>query len=150
MKITSSEFMGGRRIPEKFTADAQNINPDLTISEIPENTKTLTLIVDDPDAQRIVGYTWIHWIIFNIPVNNKEVVIEQNSIPGTPGESTYKKTEYDGPNPPAGSGTHHYHFKAYALDTRLNLGNMAKPEEIESAMKDHILAKTELIGLYYR
>ena len=148
--IVKSEFKNNEKIPEKYTADGDNINPKLIISEIPEGTKSLVLIVDDPDAQKVVGYTWIHWIRFNIPVDGNEMRIEENSLPGTTGESTYKKPGYGGPNPPVGTGDHRYFFKVFALDIELDLQEGASLSEIESAMQGHILDKSELIGLYGR
>lgn len=147
MKITSTAFAHNENIPAKYTADGENINPPLTISEIPEGTKSLVLIVDDPDAQRVVGYTWVHWVVFDIPTEGE---IKENSIPGTPGESTYKKPEYGGPNPPAGTGTHNYHFKIYALDKKLDLPEMIPLETIQKEMKEHILAESILTGQYSR
>ena len=146
MKLTSV-FNQGEKIPAKYTADGENINPPLEISKIPSETKSLVLVVDDPDAQRVVGYTWVHWVVFNIKTANK---IEENSIPGTPGESTYKKPGYGGTNPPRGSGVHNYHFKLYALDAELDLKNGASLKRIEQAMQNHILDKAEFIGIYSR
>jgi len=142
--------MNNEKIPAEFTADGKDINPKLEISEIPENAKSLVLVVDDPDAQRVVGYTWVHWIVFNIPVGGGRVVIEEDSIPGTPGESTYQKQNYGGPNPPKGTGIHHYHFKIYALNKMLPLKKMASPKEIHNSVKKHLLEKAELMGIYSR
>ena len=147
MKVTSTAFIHNENIPAKYTADGENINPALTISEIPEGTKSLVLIVDDPDAQKVVGYTWVHWVVFDIPIEGE---IKENSIPGTPGESTYKKPEYGGPNPPAGTGIHNYHFKIYALDKKLELANMTPLETIQKEMKEHILVESILTGQYSR
>jgi len=150
MRITSSSFKNNERIPEKYTADGKNINPELIISEIPDGSKSLILIVDDPDAKRVVGYTWVHWLVFNIPVKENKLVIKENSIPGIPGESTYKKENYGGPSPPKGTGIHNYHFKVYALNKNLNLQKMAPLKSIEEAMKKNIIEFSELIGTYSR
>jgi len=149
MQITSA-FEHGSRIPEKYTADGDNVSPPLGITEIPEETKSLVLIIDDPDAQRVVGYTWVHWVVFNIPVSGSEVKIKENSLPGTAGESTYKKPEYRGPNPPAGSGIHNYYFKVYALDRELELNEMSSLINIKNSMQGHVLDKAELMGVYSR
>ncbi len=148
MKIKSN-FNNKEKIPSKYTSDGENINPPLEISEIPETAKSLVLIVEDPDAQRVAGYTWIHWIVFNIPIEKTEFKIKENSIPGKSGKSTYEKSSYGGPSPPAGSGIHNYYFKIYALDNFLNLENPDKTE-IKQAMQGHVLDKTELIGIYSR
>ncbi|MFH0711511.1 MAG: YbhB/YbcL family Raf kinase inhibitor-like protein [archaeon] len=150
MIIQSPAFNHNEKIPIKYTADGTNINPELNITKIPENTKSLILIMDDPDAQKVCGFTWIHWVLFNIPVNSNQLTIQKNSISGTPGESTYKKPEYNGPNPPAGSGTHNYNFKIYALDKKLELPEMTPLPRIIEAMKNHIVAESILTGKYSR
>lgn len=143
MKITSIVFENNQPIPAKYTCQGENINPPLSFSEVPPATQSLTLIVDDPDAP---GTTWVHWVLFNIPPNTQ--AISENSIPSAAlqGLTDFGTSTYGGPCPP--SGTHRYFFKLYALDISLNLTEKAKKEDIEKAMKDHILAKTELIGLY--
>ncbi len=150
MKIFSSVFKDDERIPEKYTADGLNVNPPLEIQDLPEGTKSLVLIVGDPDAQRVVGYTWIHWVRFNIPISNDSCLIEENSLPGIAGMSTYKKINYGGPNPPAGTGIHNYHFKVFAIKEMLNLQEMTSLKVIEEEMKDKILESTEIVGLYWR
>lgn len=142
LKITSPAFKPNNPIPTKYTCDGENVNPPLNIEDIPSQTKTLTLIVDDPDAP--MG-TWTHWLVWNIPPKEK---IAENSIPGIEGLNTARKHSYEGPCPP--SGTHHYHFKIYALDTELELNPNSKKEDVEKAMQNHILAKGETIGLYQR
>ncbi len=140
-----SVFDNNERIPGRYTCDGRNINPGLEISEIPEKTKSFALIVDDPDAP---AGTWVHWIIFNIPPTI--IKIEENSIPthSKQGTNDFKKLDYGGPCPP--SGTHKYFFKIYALDSELELEEGASKKELENAMKEHILEKAELIGLYSR
>lgn len=140
LTITSSSFQNNQQIPSKYTCDADNINPPLIIENIPQETKTLTLIVDDPDAP--IG-NFNHWIVWNIPPT---LSIQENSIPGTEGINSFKQQSYSGPCPP--SGTHRYFFKVYALDTTLNLDSNSNKADLEKAMKTHILAKGELIGLY--
>ena len=150
MKVTSSSFKDREKIPEKFTADGQNVNPDLTISEIPKGTRSLVLIFDDPDAKRIAGYTWVHWVLFNIQTKAESVAIKENSTLGMPGQSTYNKPDYHGPDPPKGSGIHNYFFKIFALDLELKLPSMAPLEKINEEMNGHILAKAEIITTYWR
>jgi len=142
LTITSPAFENNKLIPSKYTCDGDNVNPPLNIEGIPEETKSLVLIVDDPDAP--MG-TWDHWIVWNIPPTNK---IEENSIPGTEGLNDFRKHSYGGPCPP--SRTHRYFFKVYALDTKLDLDPNSRKKDVEKAMKDHILAKGELVGLYRR
>ena len=140
MKIKSPEFENNAFIPSKFTCEGEDINPALIIEEVPNNAKSLALIMDDPDAP--MG-TWVHWVVFDIPVVSR---IEENSVPGKKGINTAKKKDYHGPCPPF--GTHRYFFKAFALDTMLNLNEGSSKGAIEKAMQGHILDKAELIGLY--
>src|SRR3989338_5675186 len=142
MKIKSI-FSDGEKIPVKYTADEEDINPSLEISGIPEGAKTLALIVDDPDAP--IG-TWVHWLVWNIPASKTK--IEENSVPGIQGINDFRKRDYGGPNPP--SGTHRYFFKLYALDSELNLPEGSKKAELEKAIQGHILATAQLIGKYSR
>ena len=140
MKLTSPSFGHRQSIPSKFTCEGNDVNPSLTIEEIPAGTKSLALIVDDPDAP--MG-TWVHWVVFNIPVTK---AIAENSVPGTQGHNDFGRKEYGGPCPP--SGTHRYFFKLYALDTLLDLREGTDKRTLERAMQGHILSSAELIGLY--
>ncbi|MDD5651167.1 MAG: YbhB/YbcL family Raf kinase inhibitor-like protein [Candidatus Nanoarchaeia archaeon] len=139
MKITSIAFNNNGFIPKKYSYDEENINPPLEIEDIPKETKTLALIMDDPTA---VSGIWIHWIVWNI----NSYKIKENSIPGIEGINSSGENTYEGPSPP--SGTHKYFFKIYALDIKLNIKNTSKKEDLEKAMQNHILAKAEIIGLY--
>lgn len=140
MLLTSPDFNHEEMIPKKFTCQGANINPKLKIANIPAGTKSLVLIIDDPDAP---GKIWVHWVVFNIPVTNE---IAENSVPGKQGSNDFKTNKYGGPCPP--TGIHRYFFKIYALDTLLSLNEGASKEEVERAMKGHILSQTELIGIY--
>ncbi len=141
-RIKSSAFEDNTMIPSKYTCDGENINPELIIENIPQGAKSLALIVDDPDAP--MG-TWDHWIVWNIPLLNK---IGENSVPGIQGLNSWGRNDYGGPCPP--SGTHRYFFKLYALDTDLDLDQNSTKSELEKAMSPHIIAKTQIIGLYKR
>ena len=142
MKLTSPEFENNGLMPSRLTCDAENINPSLLVRDIPSSVRTLALIVDDPDAS--MG-TWVHWVVFNIPVTSQ---IEENSLPGTQGINSFGGYDYGGPCPP--SGTHRYFFKLYALDTELSLSGKVSKKDLEKAMQGHILDKAELVGLYKR
>jgi len=142
LKLSSPAFENNKLIPFQYTCQGPNINPPLVIEGIPGQAKTLALIVDDPDAP--LG-TWVHWVMWNIPLIAE---IEENSVPegSVQGKSDSGDNMYQGPCPP--SGTHRYYFKLYALDATLDLAKNSKKKDLESAMKGHILAKAELIGLY--
>lgn len=141
MKISSPHFSHNQMIPREFTCEGNDVNPELIIENIPPKTKTLALIVDDPDAP--VG-TWVHWVVFNI--DPKTTTITKESIPGLQGINDFGKLDYGGPCPP--SGTHRYFFKVYALDTTLAMQEGASKKDVENAMRGHILDEAELIGLY--
>ncbi len=142
MKITSPSFNNNDMMPAKFTYDGLDINPALEIENIPEETKSLALIVDDPDAPM---KTWVHWVVFDIPLTNH---IEEGSIPGRQGINDSGAKGYHGPCPP--SGTHRYYFKIYALDKVLGLNDGISKAELEKTMQRSILSSAELIGLYNR
>ncbi|MGB2600023.1 MAG: YbhB/YbcL family Raf kinase inhibitor-like protein [Candidatus Omnitrophota bacterium] len=140
MKITSPEFRNNEDIPLKFTCQGEDISPALKLEDIPQEARSLALIVDDPDAP--MG-TWVHWVVYDIPALPE---IEEDTIPGKQGVNDFGRTNYGGPCPP--SGTHRYFFKAYALDTMLGLKEGINKGTLEKAMEGHILDKAELIGLY--
>src|SRR4030042_326345 len=140
--VKSPAFESNQLIPAKYTCDGDNVNPPLTIEGVPEGAKSLVLIVDDPDA---TTGTFDHWVVWNIPPTSK---IEENTVPGVEGLSSYRKHAYGGPCPPY--GTHKYIFKVYALDTKLGLSANSTKKDGEKAMESHVLAKGELVGLYRR
>ena len=141
MKIFSPDFQHNQAIPPKFTCEGDDLNPELVISDIPEEAKSLALIVDDPDAP--MGM-WVHWVVYNIPPTLSRIA--EHSIPGKQGTNDFGRLNYGGPCPP--SGEHRYFFKLYALDATLNLKEDATKKQLEEAMKGHILNKAELVGRY--
>ena len=144
MQITSPAFGHNEEIPIEYTCDGPNISPELRIDGVPENTKSLVLINDDPDAP---GGVWDHWIIFNMPPALSRV--DKGKEPeGQAGKNSWGRTGYGGPCPP--SGTHRYFFKLYALDTMLSLQEGSVKAQIEAAMEGHIIDSAELMGLYTR
>jgi Raf kinase inhibitor-like YbhB/YbcL family protein len=138
--ITSSAFKSMQPIPSKYTCEGNDSNPPLDIEGIPDKAHSLVLVVDDPDAP---GKTWVHWLVWNIPITHH---IRENMVPGEQGWNDFKRNHWGGPCPP--SGTHRYFFKVYALDALLQLSSKATKKELEQAMGDHILAFGELVGLY--
>lgn len=144
MRLTSSAFVDGGNIPGRYTCDGSNVNPPLEISGIPAGSKSLALIVDDPDAPSSL---WVHWTVWNIPPDTT-MMYEGSTPKGVQGVTSFGKAGYGGPCPP--SGTHHYIFKLCALDTELDVPYQSSAAELERKMAGHVLAKAQLIGLYSR
>lgn len=146
MKITIDSFKNGENIPQKYSCDGSNINPEIKITEIPQKTQSLVLIMDDPDAP--MGL-FTHWVVFNIPASSS-ITINENSVPQNSilGLNSANKTSYIGPCPP--NGTHRYYFKIFALDTLLNFEEGIKREELEKVMASHIVDQAQYFGLYQR
>ncbi|MFH1064715.1 MAG: YbhB/YbcL family Raf kinase inhibitor-like protein [Candidatus Woesearchaeota archaeon] len=140
LTLTSPAFQDNGDIPAKYTCQGDDINPELVIGGIPAETKTLALIMDDPDAP--VG-VWVHWVEYNIAPTAS--IPEAAGKVGDQGLNSWKKTGYAGPCPP--SGKHRYIFKIYALDTELTIKNPDKTA-VEAAMEGHVLAQVKLTGLY--
>lgn len=150
--ISSPAFKTGERIPARYTADGQDISPELTWSGVPAETSSLALIVHDPDASRPGGF--IHWVIFNLPAASKglpeaEPSRERLENGAIQGRNDGGSTGYMGPAPPPGK-PHHYHFTLYALGQPLALSSSAGRQQVQEAIKGHVLAKAELVGLYRR
>src|SRR3990172_11965025 len=139
MSISSTAFKDGGSIPARHTCDGRDLSPDLMWTGVPEKTKSLGIIMDDPDAP--MG-TWIHWVLYNVPKDKKGLlegvpgkdVLEDGSLHGT---TDSRKTGYGGPCPPRGPA-HRYYFKLYALDKMLNLPPNASKQKVEAAMQGHI------------
>ncbi len=150
IKITSPAFENEGLIPAKYTCDGEDISPPLKWDAVPEDTKSIALISDDPDAP--VG-TWVHWVLFNLPPDTRELkenIPPDKTLPNGAkhGTSDFGRIGYGGPCPP--SGTHRYFFKIYALDTELDLQADAGKRDLLKAMEGHILAEGRLIGKYKR
>jgi len=148
--ILSRAFKSGGEIPARFTCDAENISPPLEWGDLPPNTESVVLIMEDPDA---AAGTWVHWVLYNLPpfihslpegmpAVGKLIYGERQGI------NDFKKLGYGGPCPP--SGSHRYFFRIYALDRLLNLPEGASKAQVEAAMKGHVLASGEWMGRYER
>jgi Raf kinase inhibitor-like YbhB/YbcL family protein len=142
MKIASPAFADGADMPSRFTCEGLDINPELIIENVPAGTKSLVLIVDDPDAPM---KTWIHWVVYDIPPVGS---IAEDSVPGKQGANDFGRLDWGGPCPP--SGKHRYYFRIYALDSMLGLNEGVDRRTLEKAMEGHVLGKAELVGLYKR
>ena len=152
MKITSTAFAQDAAIPAKYTCEGSDLSPPLAWSEVPANTKSFVLIVDDPDAPDPAApkMTWVHWVLYNLPAEATGLAEAAKSLPrGTlQGLNDWKRTRYGGPCPPV--GRHRYFHKLYALDVVLpDLGQPTKAQ-VEAAMKGHVIAHAELIGTYQK
>jgi len=143
LKITSPVFDHEGIIPKKYTCQGDDVNPELVIEGIPEETKSLVLIMDDPDAP--IG-TWDHWIVWNLDPSISK--IEEDSTPkgGVVGKNSWERNNYGGPCPP--SGSHRYYFKLYALDTKFALEEKSNKKTVEKAIKDHVIEQAVLMGKY--
>ena len=143
LTISSPAFNADAMIPAKFTCEGASVSPALRVGGLPSGTQSLAIIVHDPDAPMTGGFT--HWVAFNIdPVQD----IPEGFKGGVQAMNGAGKAGYMGPCPP--SGVHHYHFRVYALDTRLALSGSAGKAELEKAMHGHILAQGDLVGLYQK
>lgn len=152
MKITSLAFEGLGSIPAKYTCEGADTSPPLAFGDLPAGTKSLALIVDDPDAPdpKAPKMTWVHWVLYDIPASTTALA-EGAAKGGLPagtleGKNDWKRTGWGGPCPPI--GRHRYYFKLYALDAAL--GDLGQPTKavLLDAMKDHVLGMGELIGTY--
>ena len=137
MELTSSDFQEGSEIPKKFGYKHENEQPNVEFSSIPSEAKTLAIIMDDPDAMKAVGKVWVHWLTY-YSITDPSSKIE--------GKTDFGEIGYGGPAPP--DGRHTYIFKGYALDTSLDLKEGYSKQELEDAMKGHILAEAKLTGTF--
>lgn len=145
MTISSSAFSNNGKIPFVYTCDGEDINPPFKFHDVPEESQSLVLIVEDPDS---TGKTWVHWVVFNI--NPSIEGISEDAVPSGAVETVtdFGSKGYGGPCP--SSGIHRYNFRLYALDTVLDLPEDVTRQEIDDAMLGHILETAEITGLYSR
>jgi len=150
IKVTSTAFEEGGMILKQYTCDGSDVSPPLAWTSVPAGTKSIALICDDPDAP--MG-TWVHWVLFNLPTDVKELpesVSPQKTLEtgGVQGTNDFGNIGYGGPCPPG--GIHRDYFKLYALDTQINLQAGVTKRELLKAMEGHILAESQLMGKYRR
>lgn len=154
LSLTSDAFSDGGEIPVKYTCEGDDISPPLSWSGVPENAKSLVLIIDDPDAPdpNAPRMTWVHWVVYNLPPGTgglKEGMTSARLPEGAKtGLNDWKREEYGGPCPPI--GRHRYFHKLYALDTTLEGLRKPTKADVERAMKGHILAEATLVGTYHK
>ena len=145
MKITSSVFKDGEKIPKDYTRDGADKNPPLHIEQVPDKAKSLALIMEDPDAP---SGTFNHWLLFNMDPKTHDIHEGSAPVMATQGRNDWGETQYGGPKPP--SGEHRYFFKAFALDSVLPLARGVARDDLEKAMSGHVLDQASLMGKYAR
>lgn len=140
LQVSSPSFKNNDLIPQKFSCEGENISPALKIRDIPHGTKTFAVILFDPDAS---ADGFVHWVLWNLPPSSK---IQEKTMSGAKGNNGNGEIGYTGPCP--STGTHHYQFTVYALDTTLSLPETSGKKELEAAMQGHILGQGTITGLY--
>jgi hypothetical protein len=155
IEIASTAFSEGKPIPKKYTGEGEDVSPPLAWKRVPEGTKELALICDDPDAPR--PEPWVHWVIYKIPADAAGL---PEGVPADArlkepagalqGQNTWPAVGYRGPMPPPGHGRHRYFFKLYALDAPLAIEPGADKKTLLERMSGHVLAEGQLMGTYER
>lgn len=143
LELSSPAFDDGDSIPDRYGREAENVNPPLAIDGVPDGTKSFVLIMDDPDAP---NETFLHWLVWNVSGDRREIPEEWDATEATEGENDFGTTGYGGPDPP--EGEHRYRFKLYALDTTLSVSASPSRADVGDAMRGHILARSQLDGTY--
>lgn len=153
--IRSEAFAAGQPIPQRHTGDGEDLSPALSWAGVPDNAKELALIMDDPDAP--TPEPWVHWVIYKLPATTTGLAegIATSAQLGEPagalqGKNSWGFLGYRGPAPPPGHGTHHYHFRVYALDTALDVAAGLDKRQLLHEMREHVIAEGELVGTYVR
>ena len=154
LKLASPAFDGNAAIPAQYTCEGEDVSPALTWSDVPEGTRSLALIVDDPDAPDPAApqLTWVHWVLYNLPATSTGLPqgVKATQLPtgALEGQNDWKRTGYGGPCPP--KGRHRYFHKLYALD--VELPDLQQPDKARllKAMEGHVIAQTELVGTYQK
>ncbi len=141
-QLSSPAFESNGDFPKEFTCSGGDVNPPLQLTGIPSKTKSMALTMHDPDAAEGV---WVHWVVYNIPPDKTEIA--ENSIPGYQSLNDFGKYNYAGPCPPD-EKVHRYVFRAYAVDTILEINEGMTMQDLEKVMRGHIIAKSELVGVY--
>jgi Raf kinase inhibitor-like YbhB/YbcL family protein len=145
LRLTSEAFDDGNPIPERYTCEGGDTSPPLAWSSLPEETRSLALIMHDPDAP---SGDFVHWLAWNIDPSSSG--LEEDAAAPAEGTNGFGRPGYGGPCPPPGHGPHRYFHKLYALDTLTELEPGASREQLESAIEGHVLAETELVGTFER
>jgi Raf kinase inhibitor-like YbhB/YbcL family protein len=143
--LESSAFRNAQAVPSRHTCEGEDVSPPLRWTDVPEGTRSLALVVDDPDAP---GGVFTHWIAWRLDPGSGG--LGEGEAAPSEGENDFGTTGYRGPCPPPGHGRHRYVFHLYALDADLELGDGASKDDLEQAIKGHVLTTAELVGTYER
>ena len=146
MKLLSSAFENNATIPKKYGYNHDNINPPFIIEDVPDKTKSLAIIMDDPDAMKAVGKVWIHWTLWNIPPETQKIHENQSPEKSNQGVNDFGEIGYGGPAPP--DKEHCYFFKLYALSKSISLKNGSSIKELEDQISPNIIDECTLCGKY--
>jgi Raf kinase inhibitor-like YbhB/YbcL family protein len=155
MRIESPAFDDNMPIPSRYSEDGRDVSPPLRLDGVPRQARELVLLVEDPDAP--VPKPWVHWLLAKIPASTRELPEGLSSGKsfrsppfGVEGRTSWGKPGYRGPAPPKGHGTHHYHFRLYALSEPIDLPGTFDKDDLTAAMKGKLIAQADLVGTYER
>ncbi|MFB6136954.1 MAG: YbhB/YbcL family Raf kinase inhibitor-like protein [Halobacteriaceae archaeon] len=146
LTLTSPVFDDGDAIPDRYGREYDNVNPPLTIEDVPADAESLALVLDDPDAEAIAGKVWDHWVVWNVPATAEGIPENGLTDGAVEGTNDFDEVGYDGPAPP--EEEHTYRFELYALDTALDLSTDAGADELRTAVTGHVLDSTTLAGTF--
>ncbi len=146
-QLISPAFAEGAEISAQYTCRGDNVSPPLVISGVPKGAKSLVLIMHDPDAVRVAGIDFVHWLMWDIPSSTETINASSVPVGAVQGPNSSAQKGYTGPCPPAGTGVHHYLFELYALDTALTLPPDTNRQKLEAAMDGHIIGRHTLTGI---
>jgi Raf kinase inhibitor-like YbhB/YbcL family protein len=144
LRLSSPAFESHKRIPERHTGDGEDVSPALRWEGAPENTKAFAVVVHDPDAPLVNGFT--HWVAYGIPGGTTELA--QGTSEPIQGTNSFGNRGYNGPAPPPGHGVHHYYFWVYALDSELDLEPGLDRHALMERIEDHVIEQARIIGTY--
>jgi Raf kinase inhibitor-like YbhB/YbcL family protein len=148
IEVSSPAFEPGGAIPQKYTGEGRDLSPPLMWDGLPQGTKEIALVCDDPDAPR--PEPWVHWVVYKIPAGVRGFREGGTQGGALEGENDFGRPGYGGPMPPRGHGVHRYHFRVYALDAELEVAAGLTKEQLLEAMEGHVLDEGELVGTYER
>lgn len=146
LTISSPAFRDGEPIPDEYGYTEQNVNPSFRISGVPEESETLALVIDDPDAVEPAGKVWDHWVVWNVSPEREEIPEDWDADDAVEGRNDYGERGYGGPNPP--DREHTYRIRLYAVDTELELGRRADADDLRDALEGHVVDEATLEGTY--